>query len=224
MAGSSPTDPWGPGFGTEHRLPCSRTSSRHRFEGVIVSAAGLTNSGKIAATLQAVDGSSRAVLLSPVLRVEPPKEIFNPESGTELEGSGEAVGCDAISGWVIDRKHPQMNVPLEMYEDTRLIAGGIAEQRRADGTWGFRIAVPLAIQDGNSHFVNVRFGAQSNAPTSPGLCAREVVLLRFKVSVRVLTRAALKFPLGQCHDSAHISGLLDTAAVADMKAMAGKNL
>lgn len=125
--------------------------------------AGLNNDGRIAATIRTTDETLRAVLLSPMNPLEPLTEIFNPEAGPELEGRGEAVGCKAITGWVIDRKHPERNIPLEMYEGTRLIAGGIAEKPHEDGTWGFQVPIPPKLLDGKPHFVNVRFAGYATA-------------------------------------------------------------
>ena len=84
-----------------------------------------------------------------------------PEAEPEFTGQGESVGCDGISGWVLDTKHPGQNQPLELYGDDILLAAGIAENKREDGRYEFRIPIPKRLLDGRPHPVNVRFAGSS---------------------------------------------------------------
>jgi hypothetical protein len=144
------------------------TGLRDLVSGVTIdSVTGLTTNGKIAITIRNGTSEKSAALLVPVemslQQQREPNLIFKPEAGPHMQGRGESFGCDAVTGWVIDRSRSGLPVPLEMYEDTRLIAAGLASTRRSDGSYGFRLPIPAALQDGQPHFVNVRFGGTATA-------------------------------------------------------------
>lgn len=83
------------------------------------------------------------------------------ESSAEFQGRGDSVGCSGIAGWVLDSKHPNRNIPLELYAD--LVAAALAEAKRNDGSYGFQVRLPKRLLDGVPHAVNVRFAGTSTA-------------------------------------------------------------
>jgi hypothetical protein len=130
----------------------------------IGSVAGLTDCGKIALTLVDEGSTSTAAILMPTEPLQSLDEIFKPESGPELHGHGEYVGCDAMTGWAISQRRRGTPVPVEVYEGTRLIGATVASVARPEnGTFGYHMPIPAALHDGLPHFVNVRFGGTMTA-------------------------------------------------------------
>jgi hypothetical protein len=103
--------------------------------------------------------------------IEPFREILKPESGPELTGHGEYLGCDAqtgdavLTGWVFDASRPKMPPAVELYDGTRLVGASIAVPTlREDGTFGYQVVAPANLfRDGGEHFLNVRFAGTATA-------------------------------------------------------------
>jgi hypothetical protein len=109
--------------------------------------------------------SSPYYLMRPVEPIDTFTEILKPESGPEVTGHGEYVGCEAMTGWVYDASRPGMAPAVELYEDTRLIGATVAlPELRTDGVYGFHVEIPRSIvADGKPHFFNVRFAGTATA-------------------------------------------------------------
>ncbi|MGG7663506.1 T9SS type A sorting domain-containing protein [Dyadobacter sp. BHUBP1] len=87
----------------------------------------------------------------------------------QYAGSFEWFDCDAIKGWVWDKNAPNSAVTVEVYEGTTVYATAIADQYREDlknagigtGNYGFRIAMPAALKDGQNHNISIRVKAST---------------------------------------------------------------
>lgn len=139
----------------------------------VTNVAGPNNDGVLAVTLAPrADGYSiyDTYRLTPI-GLDPFTEILKPESGSELSGHGEYLGCDAqtgdavLTGWAFDASRPALPPAVELYDGTRLIAAAIAVATpREDGTYGYQVTAPAKIfRDGKDHFLNVRYAGTATA-------------------------------------------------------------
>lgn len=144
------------------------------LRGLFISkAVGPNDDGVLAVTLAPSGGSYsgyETYRLTP-LPLEPLAEILKPESGPELTGHGEYLGCDAqtgaavLTGWVFDAMRPKLPPAVELYDGTRLVAAAIAAPMlREDGVYGYQVMAPASLfRDGRDHFLNVRFAGTLTA-------------------------------------------------------------
>ncbi|WP_439558304.1 T9SS type A sorting domain-containing protein, partial [Dyadobacter sp.] len=84
-------------------------------------------------------------------------------------GSFESVGCDSIRGFAWDKSYPAKALTVELLENDVVIGSTSASLYRDDlkasgmgtGNYGFRIALPSSLKDGQPHSLSVRIKGTS---------------------------------------------------------------
>ena len=80
-----------------------------------------------------------------------------------------AADCNAISGWVADRRRLNTAINVSLYDGGTLLTTVPANQLRKDvgdylkdnGLHGFNIPTPAALKNGAAHFLSIRFETDS---------------------------------------------------------------
>jgi len=75
----------------------------------------------------------------------------------------DTLTADNISGWVRSRMNTEKPVKIRLYIDGYLVESAMADNYRADlentlmgsGRWGFSMPLPIQIQDGSVHIVEI---------------------------------------------------------------------
>jgi hypothetical protein len=79
-------------------------------------------------------------------------------------GKIESSDCYSVKGWAWDKNNPGAALTLELTEGNTLHSTILANTYREDlkingtgtGNYGFNIAIPTALKDGNPHRLNLR--------------------------------------------------------------------
>jgi hypothetical protein len=92
---------------------------------------------------------------------------------SSYSGDFESVDCDSVRGWAWDKNYPDSAVTVELLEGSTVRATAVASVYRSDvkskgygtGKYGFSIALPAILKDGNAHSLSVRVKGSSTILT-----------------------------------------------------------
>ena len=109
------------------------------------------------------------------LMAAPPADDLESDEPV-YEGSHDSASCEAISGWVWDRTHPDAVVKVEVYEGQRLLAVVGASSLREDligagkgnGYHAFVYKPPARLADGRPHVITVKVAGTGITLASTG--------------------------------------------------------
>ncbi len=90
-------------------------------------------------------------------------------SVNQYQGYFNTPDCNQIMGWVWDKNFPNTAMTVELYEGATVYATVLANLYRDDvksagygtGNYGFSMAMPAALRDGNTHALSIRVKGSS---------------------------------------------------------------
>lgn len=90
-------------------------------------------------------------------------------AANEYAGRFESASCNVVSGWAWDKNNPNTPLTVEVVEGGVVKASGVAnvfkqtlkDQGYGTGNYGFSIALPSSLKDGQPHQISVRISGTS---------------------------------------------------------------
>ena len=101
-----------------------------------------------------------------VTSIQPNASSISGTSTTagNIDGFVDQNDCTQISGWARDKRRPEAQVTVEVYDSDRPLGTLVASDSRpdlaqagiSDGRYGFRYPIPAQLRDGKAHTLRVR--------------------------------------------------------------------